>query len=72
MTSQRVRLGPELLNTDGDRVLAALDSVRIVVRPGSQPVAALAAAGLVAQLRRVHAHVELDGDADLPPTCWDR
>lgn len=70
MSDPRTRLSHGLVGGDADAALAALDGVQIVIRAGAGPTAAHAAAALLAQLRRLHAHVDLDGDAPLGPNPW--
>jgi hypothetical protein len=68
----RITIGSQQSPTAADRVAAALDEVRIIVRiaPGLDPIAAAAAGALVSMVSRIHHHVELDGDAALAPNPW--
>lgn len=73
MTDPRVSLGPDVVGTDGEAVLQALDTVRPVVRvaAGLPPAAARAATALALMLSRVFPHTTIDGDADLGANPWD-
>lgn len=65
LTDPRLRLvaGTELA-ADGEAVLAALDSVRVVLRVDGAPPSASAGVGLLIGLvARLFAHVHVDGDA---------
>lgn len=77
MASLSAEVDPRVTLADGvagqaEAALAALDSVRVVIRLGQRlnPTAARAAFALLAMLRRLHAHVELDGDARLERNPW--
>jgi hypothetical protein len=70
--SGRLTTGTDSTGAHAEQVLAALDSRRIIVRLGAHldPVAASAAAALISMLARVHAHVELSGDAVCGSNPW--
>jgi hypothetical protein len=67
----RVELGGALTAAEAAPFLTALDERMITVRVASgDPRDALLAAALLGLLRRSHANVALDGDADLPRNPW--
>jgi hypothetical protein len=72
MTDPRLSLGPEVAQTSGDAVVAALDGLRPVIRvsPRLHPAAAAAVGGLYSLLARVHPHTVLEGDVAMGPNPW--
>jgi hypothetical protein len=67
-----VSVGADSTDAQAEQVLSALDSKRVIVHLGAQldPVAANAAAALVSMIGRIHAHVEVAGDAACGLNPW--
>lgn len=72
MSDLRLAVGTDNTTAAADNVLRALDEVRVIVRVDgrSDAFAASAAGALVSMLGRLHAHVEIDGDADCGRNPW--
>lgn len=72
MSDLRLALGMDTTSAAAAQVTAALDEVRVVVRlaSGLDPRAALAAGALVSMVARLHAHVDIDGDASCDLNPW--
>ncbi|MBW3665862.1 MAG: hypothetical protein KY469_22490 [Actinobacteria bacterium] len=72
MSDLRLALGMDTTSAAAAQVTAALDEVRVVVRlaSGLDPRAALAAGALVSMVARLHAHVDIDGDASCDVNPW--
>lgn len=72
MTGMRLAVGTDHTSAAAEAVLRALDEVRIIVRVpnGADPFTAAAASALISMVGRLHAHVELDGDAMPGPNPW--
>lgn len=73
MTDLRLAVGTDATSAGVERVIDALDATRVVVRVGDKldPLAAVAASALVSMIGRIHAHVEVDGDAACAPNPWN-
>lgn len=72
MDDPRLRLLGAAADADGDRLLAALDSMRpiVTISPNLPPPAAGAALTLAALLCRLFPHVQFDGAAQAGPNPW--
>lgn len=72
MSDLRLALGVDSTSAAAARVTEALDGIRVVVRlcAGLDPQAAVAAAALISMVARLHAHVDIDGDALCGPNPW--
>ena len=73
MSDLRLALGVDsTTSAAAARVTEALDEIRVVVRVGAglDSKAAVAAAALVSMVARLHAHVDVDGNALCGPNPW--
>lgn len=72
MNEARLALGVDHTSAAAARVTEALDEIRVVVRlaRGLDPHAAVAAGALLSMLARLHAHIDIDGDAACGPNPW--